>query len=310
MKVLLVGGLGFIGKHVVRLLSRSNTSLTVISDAKTSRKSQAFVKEFSLHVEEADIQDRSRLTEIMLREKPDAVVHLAALTGLMRCNENPSLAFSVNVYGTYNVVMACVASKSRLVFVSSREVYGETASGESCEDDPLVPNNIYGVTKLLGERLLIWAGQKFGLDYVILRLTNVYGPEGEQYNIQAMIRKAMTEGRIRLLGGNQRMNLIYVEDAAEAICRCLTEPQASGQIFNVGSQEDLAVEDIVGRLVSMLGISVGIDRGPMRAGETLNFRPSLDRIERELGWHARIGFGEGLRRTIEWYREKHLDESD
>ncbi len=309
LKILLVGGLGFIGKHVIRSLAGSS-NLVVLSDAQAATRNQRFIKTYGLRVEEGDITEAARLTELMLKEMPDAVIHLAALTGIAKCNENPSLAFSINVFGTYNVIMGCVACNSRLIFISSREVYGETTSDQTREDDPLVPNNIYGVTKLLGERLLIWAAQKYGLDYVILRLTNVYGPKGEQYNIQAMIHKAMTEGRIQLLGGNQRMNLIYVEDVAEAICRCLTEPQASRQIFNVGSQEDLAVEDIVGRLVSMLGTSVRIDREPMRAGETLNFRPTLDRIERVLGWHARIAFGEGLRRTIEWYRKKHLDESE
>ncbi len=301
LKVLLVGGLGFIGKHLIRVLGES-THLSVISETLT--KNENFVDNDPLHVEVADIRDFDRLKEVMLKETPDVVVHLAALTGLIKCNENPSSAFSVNVHGTYNVVMACVATKSRLVFASSREVYGESSSGESREDDPLVPNNLYGLTKLLSEKLITWGAEKYGLNYVILRLTNVYGPGGEQYNIQAMIRKAMAEGKIQLLGGNQRLNLIYVEDVVEAIHKSLTEPRASRQIFNIGSRENLTVEDIAGRIVSALGTSVRIDHGPMRIGETLDFRPALDKAERVLGWRARISFDEGLRRTVEWYRQQ------
>lgn len=306
MKILLVGGLGFVGKYIVKLLSGSEHSLTVVSDAETVQRSQAFINQYALNVEVADIQDATRLEGIFAGEKPNAVVHLAALTGLVKCNENPSLTFSVNVFGTYNVIMACVACKSKLIFVSSREVYGETAMAESSEDDPLVPNNVYGLTKLLGERLVTWAASRYGLDYVILRLTNVYGPEGDQYNIQAMVRKVLTEGRVRLLGGSQKMNLIYVEDVAEAVRTCLIKPQASKQTFNVGSKEDLRVEDIVNRLVSTLGISVSIEREPMRLGETLNFRPNLSKIESVIGWQARTTFAEGLKRTVEWYREQHL----
>jgi nucleoside-diphosphate-sugar epimerase len=264
MKILLVGGLGFLGKHIIRRLVGSGNSLTIISDAECAQQNQAFIRRHGLHVEIADIQDANMLKEIVEREKPDAVVHLAALTGLVKCSENASLAFSVNVFGTYNVIMACVASKSRLIFMSSREVYGETTSVTSREDDPLIPNNIYGLTKLLGERILMWAASRYGLDYVVLRLTNLYGPEGEQYNIQAIIRKALTDGRVRLLGGSQVMNLIYVEDAAEATLRCLMNPQVSREVLNVGSRENFTVEDVVTRVVSMLDSSIIIDREPMR----------------------------------------------
>jgi len=306
MEVLLVGGLGFIGKYIIRLLAESS-SLTVLSDAETVMKNQAFVKNYSLRVEVGDIQDGDRVKEVMIREKPDAVIHLAALTGLARCDKNPSLAFSINVFGTYNVIMGCVASKSKLVFISSREVYGETASDRTREEDPQVPNNLYGLTKLLGERLVLWAASRYGLDYTILRLTNVYGPGGDQYNIQVMLQKALKEGRIPILGGRQRANLICVEDVADVIAKCLVEPKASRQTFNVGSRDDMTVEEIVTRLVSSLDIPVKIDREAMRMGETMNFRPSLERIERILGWSARTTFAEGMRKTVEWYRDRVRD---
>ena len=307
MRILLVGGLGFIGKHIIRTLTDSNV-LLVFENAETATRNQGFAKSHGLRVEVGDITNGARAKDVALLEKPDVVIHLAALTGIAKCNQNPSLAFATNVLGTYNVAMACMAAKSKLIFISSREVYGETASGQTREDDPLVPNNIYGLTKMLGEKLVLWAASRSGLDYTILRLTNVYGPEGEQYNVQAMIRKATTEGRIQILGGSQRMNLIYVEDVAEVVRKCLNDPSASRQTFNVGSKDDMPIEEVVCRLISALNIPVEIVQEPMRTGETLNFCPNLDRIERVLEWHARTTFDEGLKRTIEWHKERRLQD--
>jgi len=307
LRILLVGGLGFIGKHIIRTLTDSNV-LLVFENAETATRNQGFAKSHGLRVEVGDITNGARAKDVALLEKPDVVIHLAALTGIAKCNQNPSLAFATNVLGTYNVAMACMAAKSKLIFISSREVYGETASGQTREDDPLVPNNIYGLTKMLGEKLVLWAASRSGLDYTILRLTNVYGPEGEQYNVQAMIRKATTEGRIQILGGSQRMNLIYVEDVAEVVRKCLNDPSASRQTFNVGSKDDMPIEEVVCRLISALNIPVEIVQEPMRTGETLNFCPNLDRIERVLEWHARTTFDEGLKRTIEWHKERRLQD--
>jgi nucleoside-diphosphate-sugar epimerase len=276
----------------------------LFSDLEAARANQDFVTAHGLHVERGDIVDGARIRDVAVKEKPDAVVHLAALTGVARCNENPSLAFSVNVFGTYNVLMACVASKSKLVFISSREVYGETVSNRAAEDSPLVPNNLYGLTKMLGETIVWWGASKYGLDYTILRLTSVYGPEGDQYNVQAMIKKALTRGTIQVSGGSQQVNLLHVEDAAEVILRCLTDPRTSRQIFNVGSKDDMKIDDVVSQLVSLLDAPVRIEHQPMRVGETVNFRPDLERIERTLGYWCRTGFSEGLQKTINWYKDR------
>lgn len=303
LKILLVGGLGFIGKHVIRQLHGSE-ELVVFSGPEAARANHEFVTAHGLHVEVGNIVDANGIMDFALKESPNAIVHLAALTGVARCNENPQLSFSVNVFGTYNVVMACVSSKSKLVFISSREVYGESVSNRTGEDSPLMPNNLYGLTKMLGERIVEWGAMKFGLDYTILRLTNVYGPEGDQYNVQAMIKKALTEGTIQILGGGQMMNLLYVEDVVEIIIKCLTDPRSSREIFNVGSKDDFKVDDIVSQLVSLLDVPIEIEHGPMRLGETVTFRPDLEKIDRTLGYQCRTAFSDGLQRTVSWYKDR------
>jgi len=297
-----VGGFGFIGKRLIDALSGSKT-LIVISDSESAQKVPDFARGQHI-VEIGDILDETWIKEVMIKHSPNAAVHRAALTGVKKCNENLPLAFSVNVRGTYNVIMGCVACGCRLVFMSSREVYGETISSRTREDDPLVPNNVYGVTKMLAERLVTWAASKYSLDYTILRLTNVFGPGGDQYNIQAMIKRALAERKVEILGGSQRMNLIYVDDVAEVIIRSLGDPRASRQTFNVGSDHDVSVEEMVSKVVSLLGIPVEIRKEPMRVGETLNFRPDLDKLEKTLGYRPMTPFSTGLQRTLEWYKQK------
>lgn len=300
MRVLLVGGLGFIGKHLIRRLADAY-DVSVFSNRSSLQSNEDFVKYRRVRVWSGDITNAAEIEEAVLEERPSAVVHLAALTGIARCNADPSLAFQVNVGGTYNIVKTSAEALARLVFISSREVYGETLGYQTSETDALMPNNLYGLTKLFGERLVLWAESKLGLEYTILRLTNVYGPEGDQYNVQAMLRLALKEGVIRILGGEQHMNLLYVEDAARAIEMCLHDTRASKQIFNVGSSDNVTVRDIATKIESLLKTPINIEYGPMREGETRYFRPDLTKIQDTLGFFARTSALEGLTKTVNWY---------
>lgn len=301
LKVLMIGGFGFIGKHVIEAISHSH-SITVFSDPIAVEENQTYSKQRGLRVITGDVTDTAAIKRAFAIEKPDAVIHLAALTGLNKCNQNPSLAFSINVFGTYNVIMECITTSSKLIFISSREVYGEGVVGRTAEDTQLSPNNVYGTTKMLAEKLVTWAKSKFGLKCTILRLTNVYGPGGQQYNVQAMIKNAMDHGIIPVFGGTQYMNLVYVSDVAEVIGKCLIDSRTTDGIFNIGSEEDLTVEEIVKQLISQLGVPVTIQNMPMRTGETLNFRPDLERMKGAFPDLSRTPMKAGLQKTISWYQ--------
>ena len=295
--MLVVGGFGFIGKHLLENIPDTHT-VAVFSDPASAEQNLTFAQEHRLQVITGDITNPNQINETFRAQNPDVTIHLAALTGLTKCNQDPSLAFSTNVFGTYNVIMGCVAAKSKLVFISSREVYGEGAPGRTTEETQPSPNNVYGTTKMLAEKLILWAKSRFGLKYTILRLTNVYGPGGAQYNIQAMIQSAMERGLIPLYGGNQLMNLVYVNDVATIILSCLTNPRTTDEIFNVGSDEDMTVEAIVKELISQLPVHVKIQKMPMRTGETLSFRPDLQKMNTVFPDLPKTSFREGLRKTI------------
>jgi UDP-glucose 4-epimerase len=286
---------------VIKLLRDSSHEIIVFSDPQSSEMSRSFAESNNVRILDGDVRDAAKIERALFAERPNAVIHLAALTGLKKCHDDPALAFSTNVFGTYNVAIGCAAATAKLIFISSREVYGESGV-PTPEDAPPSPINTYGLTKLLGEHLILWASSRLGLDYAILRLTNVYGPGGDQYNIQAMIRDALVAGKISVLGGDQRMNLVYVDDVARVIQLCLTNPASSKQIFNVGSYDTLSVNEIVSCLVQDLGGSISVERKPMRPGETLNFEPDLRKIQRTLGYSPSTSFTSGLRKTIQWYK--------
>jgi len=188
-----------------------------------------------------------------------------------------------------------------LIFISSREVYGETIKEESKEDDPMIPKNTYGLTKMLGETLVSQEGFKHDLDYTILRLTNVYGPEGDQYGAQIMINDAIKHQKIKILGGGQQLNYMYVDDVVDLINLVLDDKRSSRQVFNVGSRDTLKIEEFASEVVKAVGGKVEIEYLPMRDTETINFKPSLNKLKNVLNFSAKTSIAEGIQKTIQWY---------
>ncbi|MDE1844296.1 MAG: NAD(P)-dependent oxidoreductase [Thaumarchaeota archaeon] len=299
MKVLLVGGLGFIGRRFIRKYSNFHEVIVY------SRHKDILAIPYLLNkviFEEGELYE-NKIFDILKKHRPDVVIHLAALTGLKKCNEDPETAFKTNVYGTFNVITACSTIKCKLIFISSREVYGETIHDESKEEDPTNPNNVYGITKMLGEILVKQENQKHGLDYTILRLTNVYGPEGDQYGSQVIIKDAITKHKITMLGGNQRLNYVYVDDVVEVINLVLDNKKSSGEIFNVGSKNTMTIEDFTKEVSKIVGTNLAIEYLPMREAETINFKPSIDKLEKILGYTPKTLIEDGIKKTIQWYLE-------
>lgn len=302
MKIFLIGGLGFIGKRFIRKLAVTH-ELIAYATKEDIQNAQKTIDLKNLSIEEGFVEDE-KLGLIIEKHKPDVVIHLAALTGLVKCQKNPELAFKINVFGTYNVVKSCVNSGSKLIFISSREVYGETISEESKEDDPLLPNNTYGITKMVGENLVKMAGQKDGLDYTILRLTNVYGPEGDQYGAQVIIKNAIKDKKIKILGGPQRLNYVYVDDVVDVIDLVLDSKKASKQIFNVGTKDSITIEDLASKIIESIGQEVEKEYLPMRETETTNFKPNIEKMKVLLSYKPKTSLDIGIKNTIKWYSDK------
>ena len=300
MKVLLNGGLGFIGIRFIRKYFQEHEIIVY-----ARKKDRSILNESDLlkniTIEYGSVND-SNLHTALEKHKPDVVVHLAALTGLKKCHDNPQLAFETNVYGTYNLLKNC-QSGTKIIFISSREVYGETINSKSKESDYTKPNNVYGVTKMLAEQIVQLESQKNNLDYTILRLTNVYGPEGDQYGAQIIIKDMLRERKIKIMGGTQRLNFVYVDDVVELINKILSDTRASKQIFNVGSNDTLTIKEFAQKVIQTQDHKIEFEHLPMRNTETSNFEPSLDKLSKELGFVPKTSLSEGLKNTINWYKK-------
>jgi UDP-glucose 4-epimerase len=308
MKVLITGGGGFIGSHLTKALLERNDEVIVYTKDNT-QINEMKISDKNLVIVKGDVTNSEALVRTVLEYRPNFIVHLAAITGIKRCLDLPRECFYVNVYGTFNVVMAALKIDAKLIFASSREVYGETIGETSSEDDPLLPNNLYGLTKLLAEEIIIWAGKKYGLNYTILRLTNVYGPGGDKYGLQKIIQKVLKGEKIQILGGDQIMNFVYVNDVVRAILLTLENKKSTKEIFNIGSYNNIKINDLVLKIIKLIGRNVEIERAPYRETETMFFRPDLSKITKILGWMPQIDIDTGLLYTIEWYRT-HLTNNE
>ena len=302
MKVFLNGGLGFIGRRFIKKFSNQHDIIVcALNKDILAFQGESFLK--NIIIEEGTTEGKEIL-EVMAKHKPDVVIHLAALTGLKKCHEDPELAFKINVHGTFNVLTACAKHCSKFIFISSREVFGETINDKSKEDDPLLPNNVYGITKMIGENLVKFFNEKYSLDFTILRLTNVYGPEGDQYGAQVIIKNAIKEKKITILGGKQRLNYVYADDVIDIINQVLDDEQSSKQIFNVGSNDTLSIDEFSQKVLQLFDDKLEVEHMPMRDTETVDFEPSLEKIYKLLNYSPKTSILEGLQKTIEWYKQK------
>lgn len=298
--ILLTGGFGFTGSHLINQLQKMNFQIIVFSNKNIVNP--IILDKFNIIFESGDIRDSNRFQEVMKKYKPSYVIHLAALTGITKCQNDPLTAFLINVHGTYNVMKGCIETNSHLIFISSREVYGETKNTESSEDDIKIPNNIYGITKLEAENLILWANKKFSLNYTILRPTNLYGYGGDTYGAQILIKKILEEKDVEILGGEQRMNFIFVGDVIDSIIKVIHNDQSKNEIFNVGSNDTLSILEFIELISKLTNKKPVLKFLPMRNGETQNFHVSIAKIQKKLNWKPSTQIKDGLLNTINWYK--------
>ncbi|MCV0373511.1 MAG: NAD-dependent epimerase/dehydratase family protein [Nitrosarchaeum sp.] len=296
MKVLLVGGLGFIGKRFIQKFSKKY-ELSVYANKNSIRNvDKDLLKD--VRIQEGSIEEE--LSNFIKKIEPKIIIHLAAMTGLKKCEENPEKAFQTNVYGTFNIIKSCVDVHAKLVFASSFEVYGRTDKYERLENDILNPVNTYSITKMLGEELIKHANRMHGLDYTILRISNVYGP-GYQRGINSMIKTAINEKKIFINDPKRFRNFIYVDDVVELLDIIINDNNASNQIFNVGSKYTLSLEEVAKKISSYLNFDVKLEFMPGNKFET-DYRPNLEKSNRH-NYYAKTTFDEGLKNTIKWYTD-------
>lgn len=308
--ILVIGGAGFIGSHVVDQLCDHDVAGITIYDN--------FVRGTTANIERALKDPRVRvfdvggditqpdILEAAVREA-DAVFHLAALW-LLQCHDYPRSAFDVNIAGTFNVLEACVKNDvERLVFSSSASVYGDALTTPMTEDHAFNNRTFYGATKIAGEQMTRAFHARYGLDYAGLRYMNVYGPrqdyKGAYIAVIMKILDRIDQGLPPIVygDGSQSYDFIHVEDVARAnICAMLSE--ATDRFYNVGRGIGTSIRELCQVLLDLTGSDLEIQYEPEGQTFVTHRIGSTERAKEEIGFEASIGLDEGLRKVIEWRR--------
>ena len=295
LKILITGSSGFIGTSFISKFYNDFDIISVIRDTKKKKKVQIVKK---IKVETTLIEDE-KIIEIIKKHKPTIVLHLANFGSVIDCEKFSDEAFKVNVNGVMNVITGCLQTNAKLIFISSREVYGETLKGLSAEDDTPNPNNVLGITKLLAENMIRNASNHFDLDYTIIRASNVYGINGNKFVVGKMINSALQKERIVVNGGNQRLNLIHVNDLLNMIKVVIQKKKLSSkQIFNVGSNDNISVKELAKYIAKTIDQDVKIEIKKPIKGETSNFKPNIKKLKKLLGFVQKVPLKKGINEII------------
>jgi UDP-glucose 4-epimerase len=291
-RILVTGGSGFIGRHVVAGLSEDGARVRVV-DLKPHPDSE-------LDVVEGDISDPKVLERAFDREF-DGVVHLAAVTSVLRSIEQPELTFRTNVEGTHRVLEAArEAGASSLVFASTNAVTGPMEEPQITERARLRPLTPYGATKAAGEMLMSAYTASYGLRCTALRLTNVYGlgMHAKDSIVARLMRAILMGGTFEIYGdGEQVRDYVNASDVMEAVRLGLANEQWSGPVV-IGTGTSLSVLEVVDEVRRVTGAELNVRHGPAKAGEMPAVIVDSSRA-REGGWSPRYNFAEGLQAVWE-----------
>ena len=307
--VLVTGGAGFIGSHVVeQLLERPVREVVVLDNFVRGTPSNlaAAAADPRLRVVEGSITDIELLRSLM--EHSDYVFHLAALW-LHECVHEPRKALEVNVGGTYNVAeTARDAGVRKVVFSSSASVYGDAVAIPMTEEHPFNNRTMYGATKIAGEQFFRAFHEQDGLDWVGLRYMNVYGPRmdylGTYVSVIMKVLDRIDAGERPVIfgDGSQTYDFVHVVDVARANVLAL-ESDATDALYNVGIGVSTTINELVSRLLEITGADLEPEYRPEEQMFVTNRVGSTESAERELGFRATTSLDEGLRSVVDWRRD-------
>jgi len=305
-RVVVTGGAGFIGSHIVDRLASTN-EVRVLDNLAVGRLQNLAHVQDRVEIVKGSILD-PKAVERGLRDA-DVVLHLAALTSVPESLERPLAYAEANVMGTLNVLTAAQdAGAGRVVFASTCAVYGRTA-GALQEDAPPDPLSPYAVTKLACEYFCRSASETGDVEAIALRLFNVYGPRqaaGSPYaSVIAKFCQAATRGTPALLfgDGSQTRDFVYVGDVAEAFDRAATSAKGVGQVLNVGSGVETSIADVIRIVGELRGRPLEVARRPAREGEVPRSRADPSKARSILRFEPGVPLREGLRKTLASWKE-------
>lgn len=304
MKVMVTGGAGFIGSHVVDALVAAGHDVCVVDDLSTGRAANvnSAARFYQVDIRSAD------LAEVFAAERPQAVSHQAARANVRESMDKPLLYADVNVLGSLNVLECCRKHGVRKVIYASTggASYGEPQQLPAPEDHPVNPLDPYGASKHHVEHYLYLYRYNYGLEYTILRYPNVFGPRqdphGEAGVVAIFTGQMLTGGQPVINGtGEQERDFVYVSDVARA--NLIATERGDGGTYNIGSGAGTSVNQIYDRLAALTGYTAPPVHGPGKQGEVFKIYLDATRARQELGWAPQVPLDDGLARTVAFFKE-------
>lgn len=311
-KILVIGGAGFIGSHLVKELLKEPVSEVIVYDnfargkleylSESLKDSRCIVFPLGGDVRDTDILDKAM-------EGVDYVFHLAAMW-LLHCKDFPRTAFHVNIEGTYNILEACVKNKvKKLVYSSSASVYGDAIEVPMSEDHPFNNKNFYGATKISGEAMCTAFNDRYGLSVIGLRYMNVYGPHQDQQAVYSGVVPIMLnkidQGEQPVINGDgsQAYDFIYVEDIARANI-CAMKSETNFGYYNVGTEIQTTIKQLCDLILKLKKSDLKVIYKPYSADDARqlvkNRIGSRQKAEHEIGFKYSYSLEEGLNKLIQW----------
>jgi UDP-glucose 4-epimerase len=303
MKILITGGSGFIGSHIVEHYQEKAEEIRVLDNLRTGYRHNLNGLRHTFI--EGSITDRELVRKAV--EGVDYIFHLAALVSVPESMAKPGECVDINVHGLLNVLEeASIAGVKKLVFASSAAIYGDNPTVPKIESMLPEPKSPYAITKLDGEYYLGMFQQEGRLETASIRFFNVFGPRQDPKGAYAaavpiFIEKALLGEEITVFGdGGQTRDFIYVKDIAGALAFAVETPGVTG-VFNAGYGGQITINDLASRLIEAAGSPSRLFHGPERAGDVRHSRASADKL-RAAGWIPRHSLEEGLARTLEFFK--------
>lgn len=302
MKIALTGGAGFIGASVSKLLLDQGHSVTVLDNLSHGHKE---VLDNRANFIQVDLLDQEELEKVLPGH--DGVIHMASLIEVGESVKYPVEFVENNILGTAKLLEAMRKTNvKKIIFSSSACVYGVPSKLPITEDDPLGPqDNTYGLSKVTMEQLCLLYNRIFNFDVVILRYFNPYGPgelhTPETHAIPNFVKAVLNNQPIPLFWkGEQIRDFIYIEDLASA--HVLPLDLNGLHIFNIGTETGSKIIDVVKLIFKLAGVEMPIQDLGERKGDVPSLVASSQKIQKELGWKAKVSLEEGLQKTIDFFR--------
>jgi UDP-glucose 4-epimerase len=306
LKVLVIGGLGFVGSAICHSLHKlKDINLAVIDNQ--SKGSLKNIQGVDCHFLPIDITDRTAVEQVIAKENPEIVIHLAAIHFIPDCNRDTVRCLATNIVGTENILQACAqkGSVKRVIITSSQAVYPIKDSPNKEEDVPY-PYDVYGESKLANEFQAMRFQRDAQIDTIAVRLSNVYGPRETNPHVIPEIMTQLVDGKRQVSLGNiePKRDFVHSTDVARAYAALALQPTLPGfHLVNLGSGNEYSIRDILAKLSEIIGKEITYIKDPsrFRSTERMHLVPDISRIRELVGWRPQVSIDQGLKDLCEWY---------